>query len=145
VVASGPRTIDDLSVPQIADQLEGSGPLGGLAAGLAGARHELVHVLACDLPHADAALLRALGDRWRGEAALIPSAGGRPQPLHALWAADAATELAALLEQGVRSVMEAADRLGATVLTDDQTGALAGDPRWATNLNRPSDLQAGGA
>lgn len=145
VVASGSRTIDRLAVPQVRDQPQGAGPLGGLAAGLVRAEHQVVHVLACDLPHADLALLRALADRWRGEPAVIPSADGRPQPLHAVWAAGTAAALTALLDRGVRSVMDAVDRLGATILTDDETAVLATEPRWATNLNRPSDLQTGGA
>jgi molybdopterin-guanine dinucleotide biosynthesis protein A len=140
VVASGRRRIPDLAVPQVADRLRAPGPLAGLVAGLSAAAHPLVHVLACDLLHADAVLLSALAAGWRGEAAVVPSADGHPQPLHAVWAAAAAPRLAALAEGGVRSVVLAAERLGATVLDEATSASLAGDPRWARNANRPEDL-----
>ncbi len=143
VVASGPRTIDRLAVRQVADVRPGAGPLAGLAAGLAAVRHQVVAVLACDLLHPDTGLLAALARVWDGTAAVIPSVAGRAQPLHAVWAARAAEPMTALLDTDVRSVLQAADLLGATVLDDAATAALATDARWATNLNTPADLPHG--
>jgi molybdopterin-guanine dinucleotide biosynthesis protein A len=144
VVASGRRHISGLAVPQVADRLRAPGPLAGLVAGLGAAAHPVVHVLACDLLHADPVLLAALAARWRGEAAVVPSADGHPQPLHAVWSTAAAPRLATLAEGGVRSVVLAAERLGATVLDETASAALAGDPRWARNANRPEDLAGDG-
>lgn len=140
VVASGRRTIRGLSVPQVPDQRGGAGPLSGLAAGLLAAEQELAGVLAVDLPFAEPALLVALAAQWEGEAALVPSAGGRAQPLHAVWATSTAVSLAVLVGDGVRSVGEALDRLGARVLGDAESLALAGHDRWALNVNTPADL-----
>jgi molybdenum cofactor guanylyltransferase len=137
VVASGTRTIPGLRVAQVGDRLPGCGPLGGLVAGLEAVAGDLALVLACDLPDADTALLGQLADRWQGDAALIPSARGRPQPLHAVWSAAAAVQLGALVDAGVRPVLDAADRLGARVLDDDETAALHPAPRWWRNLNTP--------
>ena len=140
VVASGRRTIRGLSVPQVPDQRGGAGPLSGLAAGLLQAEHDVAAVLAVDLPEADAGLLRALIQRWDGEGVLIPSAGGRPQPLHAVWATANAVSLSVLIADGVRAVMEAATVLDARVLTDEETRALVAHDRWARNVNTPADL-----
>jgi molybdopterin-guanine dinucleotide biosynthesis protein A len=142
VVASGRRRIKDLDVPQIPDQLRDAGPLAGLASGLLQAQHELACVLAVDLPHADPGLFAALGERWEGQAALIPSAGGRAQPLHAVWATSTAIGVSVLVGDGVRSVLRAAEVLGARVLDDTETAELATDDRWAINLNAPEDLPA---
>lgn len=140
VVASGRRTIKGLAVPQVPDQQRDGGPLSGLAAGLLQAEHEAAHVLAVDLPYANAALLRALAAAWDGEAALIPSARGQAQPLHAVWSTSVAVTLSVLVADGVRSVLRAAEVLGARVLDDDQTSRLASDDRWAHNVNTPGDL-----
>ncbi|HUG83647.1 MAG TPA: molybdenum cofactor guanylyltransferase [Euzebya sp.] len=140
VVASGRRRIRGLAVPQVADHRGGGGPLNGLTAGLMAVRHDLACVLAVDLPHAEPTLFKALIDRWEGEAALIPSAGGKAQPLHAVWASTAVASLSLLVADGVRSVVQAAQAIGATVLDDEQTMALVGHDRWALNLNAPSDL-----
>lgn len=140
VVAAGRRRLEGLAVDQVPDHAGGGGPLSGLTAGLVAVQHDLACVLAVDMLHAEPALLRALVDRWQGEAALIPSAGGRAQPLHAVWATSAAIGLTVLVADGVRRVMEAAGALGATVLDDAQTMALVGHDRWAVNLNRPEDL-----
>lgn len=158
-VASGTRFIPALNVPQVADwgtlvdppvatgsrgspsSVETPGPLAGLAAGLAQARAEIVCVLAVDLPLADPDLFATLVDRWRGESALIPSVGNRPQPLHAVWSAATAPRLYALLQEGERSVMRAAEQVGALILDGPATRRLIAHDRWAHNVNRPDDLR----
>lgn len=140
VVASGRRTIKDLQAPQVPDHRGGAGPLSGLSAGLVHADHELACVLAVDLPHADVRLLTALAGRWQGEAVVVPSVGGRAQPLHAVWATSCAVSLAVLVGDGVRSVMQAVELLGGLVLSDAETLVLAGHDRWAHNVNTPADL-----
>ncbi|CAN5277620.1 molybdenum cofactor guanylyltransferase [soil metagenome] len=140
VVASGRRTIAAVEVPQVRDLRGGSGPLSGLIAALLQVDHDLAHVLAVDLPHADPALFSALAGMWAGEAALIPSAGGRAQPLHAVWATSTAVGMSLLMADGVRSVLRVAETMGARFLTDEETRDLVGDDRWAHNLNTPADL-----
>jgi molybdopterin-guanine dinucleotide biosynthesis protein A len=142
VVANGRRTLPDLDVAQIADQPPGVGPLGGIAAGLGQAEHDLVCVLAVDLPYADPDMFRALIERWQGEAAVIPTGAGQPQPLHAVWTAAAAPALGVLIADGVRSVGRAAAALDALVLDAQTTSELIDHDRWATNVNRPSDVDA---
>lgn len=138
LVASGDGVrLAGLDVPQIADAMPGAGPLGGLVAGLEAATYDLVAVVAVDMPDADAGVLRRLADRWDGQAAVVPRAGGRLQPLHAVWAKSAAPELRALLDRGERSVTAAAERLGALVIDADGWGP------FARNINRPEDVDLG--
>lgn len=141
VVAAGERRIDGLAVPSVPDQPRGIGPLGGLAGGLAAVDREIAWVLAVDMPTPDVELFRRLAAHWAGEPAIIPSAGGSPQPLHAVWSTDAAPAVTVLARAGVRSVVDAAVQLGARVLDDVETAALVDHDRWAWNVNRPSDLQ----
>jgi molybdenum cofactor guanylyltransferase len=135
LVASGDGArLGGLDVPQIADAMPGAGPLGGLLAGLEAAAHDLVAVIAVDMPHADPGVLRRLAAQWNGQAAVIPWAQGRVQPLHAVWSRATACDLRAVLGRGERSVIATAERLDALVINADGWGP------FATNLNRPEDL-----
>lgn len=134
LVASGGRHLDDLPWTQIDDRAPGAGPFGAILGGLAAASTDLVAVVAVDMPHADAALLRTLADRWTGQAAVVPVVNGRPQPLHAVYAVSALPRLAVLFDGGERSVTRALR------LTDAAFHAVAGPDRWARNLNTPDDV-----
>ncbi len=137
-VASGDgRRLNGLDVSQIADAVPDVGPLGGLVAGLQAAVHDLVAVVAVDMPDADAEVFKRLADCWNGQAAVVPRTGGRLQPLHAVWAKDAASDLRALLHHGERSITVAAERLGALVIDADEWGP------FAVNVNRPEHLRSG--
>jgi molybdopterin-guanine dinucleotide biosynthesis protein A len=59
----------------VQDDVKDAGPLGGLHAGLLGARHELVLCTACDYPFLSPAVLRLLLGRSAGHDAAVPLAG----------------------------------------------------------------------
>ncbi|HWB72229.1 MAG TPA: molybdenum cofactor guanylyltransferase [Egibacteraceae bacterium] len=144
VVASGDgRRLGWLGLPQVADAAARAGPLGGLVAGLERAAHPLVAVVAVDMPHASAPVLRLLAERWEGEPAVVARADGRLQPLHAVWAGAAAPALRARLAAGHYSVGEAARALGAQVGEPGQWAPADPSGRFARNLNRPDDLPGG--
>jgi molybdopterin-guanine dinucleotide biosynthesis protein A len=140
LVASGDgRRLAFLDLPQVPDAVAGAGPLGGLVAGLERARHPLVAVVAVDMPEASPDLLRLLASRWAGEAAIVPVDHAGPQPLHAVWAAGAAPALRAYLASGRRSVLAAAETLGAHYLSPAEWRDLDPAGRFARNLNTPQD------
>lgn len=132
IVAAGARIIDGLGVRQVADTGE-DGPLGGIVAGLAAAGTDLVAVVAVDMPAADPALLAGLAQRWGGQVAVVPRAGGMIQPLHAVYATPWSGRLGAALRAGERSPARVLADLEALVVDVD-------DGSFARNLNRVSDL-----
>jgi len=153
VVASGDgHRLDHLGVTQVADAQPGAGPLAGIAAGLESARHDLVAVIAVDMPAASPAVLALLAGLWRGEAAVVPVVAGRWEPLHAVWARSAAPGIAACLQAGERRVMDALATLGARLVGEAEWEAAEASeapepngpkPRkggFAANLNAPMDL-----
>ena len=153
VVASGDgHRLDHLGVTQVADALPGAGPLAGIAAGLESARHDLVAVIAVDMPAASPAVLALLAGLWRGEAAVVPVVAGRWEPLHAVWARSAAPGIVGCLQAGERRVMGALTALGARLVGEAEWEAAeaseAAAPkgpnpckgRFAANLNAPMDL-----
>jgi len=105
LVASG----DGLSRPgladgQVADLVEGLGPLAAIAGGLQALadRAEAVAVLAGDHLTPSPALLRLLAERRAAAAAAcaVVEADGHLQPLHAVWASAVADDVAAVVRAG---------------------------------------------
>lgn len=141
VVASGDgRRLAALDRPQVCDAGEGRGPLAGLVAGLEAVRHDLVAVLAVDLPNAHAGVLRRLARSWRGEPAVVPEVDGRLEVLHAVWARAAGSSLRARLASGEPAVTAAARALGVRSVGPDVWGDLDATAGFAANLNSPGDL-----
>lgn len=126
------------------DRWPDAGPLGGIATGLAAARHEWSLVLAADLPLLDAGLLRELLAQPRRAMALIPRHpgptrnGSGDEPLHALYHRSCLPLLERRLLQGRRQVVAALAELDPQVFPIDER-----DPRLRsfTNINTPEQLQ----
>ena len=123
-------------LPLVADDPDHpSGPLAGIAAGLAWARAEgfdLLAALACDVPGVDAAILRRL---------VLPGGGyaladGRIQSLCAVWPVTALDALTEALNGGDHpAVHEMLRRSGAAAVAFE-------DPAPFANINSPEDLAA---
>ena len=126
--------------PQLDDVRPGSGPLGGLVTGLAASPHELVAVVAVDLPWCSAALLWAAAEAWVDEDALVPVDDAGPQVLHAIYARKASATLQRYLDEGQSGVRDAMSRLDVRYLDEDFWRGFDPSGRFALNVNRPEDL-----
>jgi molybdopterin-guanine dinucleotide biosynthesis protein A len=122
----------------VADPRQGAGPLAGIATALGALDADIVVVLACDLPAASPAAVRAVVQALRDapEAHVaVPVLGGRPEPLHAAWRRSALPAVEAALAAGTGAVRAVLDALGAVPVEGL-------DPAWFANANRPADLAA---
>lgn len=91
VVVVGPPAVDRAGVARVLEDPPGSGPVAGLAAGLAhlsGSPSPVVVVLACDIPRGPAALPALLAAVADGDGARLV-ADGRPQHLVAAYRREA--------------------------------------------------------
>jgi molybdopterin-guanine dinucleotide biosynthesis protein A len=88
-VVGGDRAgIESLGLAWVADRHPGEGPLGGIVTALLASEHDLVVVLACDMPEVDATVPEALVRGLRDEPAAgvaVALAGRREQPLTSCW------------------------------------------------------------
>ncbi len=117
------------------------GPLAGIEAALAAARHDLVIVFACDMPLLRPALVRLLVRAAVDVDVAIPVVNGREEPL-------AAAYRVSCLES-VRSALSAGEGRPVAILKELQVRRLtaaelrAEDPRLVslTNINYPEDLE----
>ncbi|MGH3441203.1 MAG: molybdopterin-guanine dinucleotide biosynthesis protein B, partial [Nitriliruptorales bacterium] len=73
------------------------------------------------------AVLRLLAERWQGEAAVVPLVDGRVEPLHGVYARDAALRVRRLLYEGARGVTHAISHLGAVVVGEEEWQAADPD------------------
>lgn len=104
----------------------GLGPLGGIA--IAGTTFvcERSVVLGVDFPLVPSALLAALLERLGNRRAVVPSPGGRPQPLVAAYAGEALAALAGSFAGGERSVTRAVLALEPLAPADAELATMPG-------------------
>ncbi|MHB8621339.1 MAG: molybdenum cofactor guanylyltransferase, partial [Chloroflexota bacterium] len=83
LVTNTPGAYAFLGLPMFGDLYPGAGSLGGIYSGLTRALHQRALAVSCDLPLIDPAVVRFLLDLPFDYDLLVPSSGGRQQPLHA--------------------------------------------------------------
>ena len=109
-------------------------------AGLAARPFRRAIVLGVDFPLMRPSLLAGLAELLGDHTAVLPLAGGMPQPLAAIYAPAAAGRLAACLAAGERAVMPAVAQLRPLLVRDDVLVRLDGGPECFLNVNLPDDL-----
>lgn len=87
ITTNNPAPYAFLGLPLYRDRLPGRGALGGVYTALDAARGELVALVACDMPFANATLLAAQRDILLDEGcdAVIPRQGKYAEPFHAVY------------------------------------------------------------
>jgi molybdopterin-guanine dinucleotide biosynthesis protein A len=135
IVGGSMSDLAALSLPVVADDAPGEGPLGGVITAL---RHftEASHVLvtACDLPLLDAATVRNLVQAAQAdpERAATVAYTNRVEPALVVWTRASLGVVAALFADGERAVHRVIDQL------DTQNVQVYAQA--LTNVNRPLDL-----
>jgi molybdenum cofactor guanylyltransferase len=139
-----PTWIEGIAVRIVHDRMV-DGPLAGIEAALTYAHHELVIVVAADMPWLQPSLLRLLVRRaseQAGHDAVLPASDQGPEPLLAIYRRTVTTPLRALLESGERR---------ASALLGVIEGDLVPPATWRRadpdgislrNLNRPLDVSS---
>lgn len=115
-----------------ADREPGSGPLRALADFSPSA--PWVFVCACDLPRFDPVAVRYLRSKAEGFDAVIPVIGGKPQPLAALYSAEA-QKAAKSLDQSERRIMAWIQLLHAKMIEDAEMTRDDVSPKFLTSAN----------
>jgi molybdopterin-guanine dinucleotide biosynthesis protein A len=144
VVCNAEAQLPDLPVRVVPDTISGLGALGGLFTAMTEAQYELVAVVACDLPFANAGILAAAADLLRQtglDAAVPKSASEYFDPLHAVYRRDVcrAAIQKAIQEQKRRLISWFPD---VQVLELDMEFCREYDPRGLAffNINTPEDF-----
>jgi molybdopterin-guanine dinucleotide biosynthesis protein A len=141
IVANDPVPWSDLGLAIIPDRIPGAGPLAGLDAALAalGPDEEAVVCVAGDMPFLDARPLALLRDHPPVQA-VVPRAGGRPDPLFARYHRSCAPIVARALAQGRLKTIALLDELQVAYLEEPTLRLIDPGLRFLTNINTPDDL-----
>jgi molybdenum cofactor guanylyltransferase len=128
----------------VRDDVDGRGPLQGLAAGLRAltGRAEAAYLSSCDVPFLVPAFVRRLIDLLGNHDICVPDAGGYRQPLAALYRLTVAPMVERLLIDGQLRLAFLLD-VGATrFVAAEELLAVDPDLRTLRNLNSPEEYAA---
>jgi len=128
----GARLVPDFDPP--------SGPLGGLAAGLAAMKRDLAIVVACDMPLLNLDLLRYLIERAADFDAVVPLTGDQYEPLHAVYRRTCLAPIQHRLANNERRVISFFEDVRLSAVTETEWRVIDPDGRSVSNFNTPDDL-----
>lgn len=114
------------------DRKLAAGPMAGIEAGLAAARHDPVFVIACDMPFVTREVATIAVAAARTCDAAVPRIDGRPEPVCAAYRKSALPQITASLDAGHRRAADVLSGLDVTWL-EDVDGAVM------RSLNTPDD------
>ena len=127
------------SCPVLLDDFPDAGPLAGMERALGACAMPMLLVLAVDMPHMTASLLRELAARCRRDVGVIPRANGRIEPLAAFYPKASSQLSASLLVSGAKAVTGFAERCVRDGLAESIDLPLGRAVCFA-NWNAPVDL-----
>lgn len=145
VVTNRPEALSGAGLPVgarvLTDEVAYQGPLGGIATALAAASSDWVLVVAADMPWLEPSVVRALWDLRDSADVVVPVSERGPEPLLALYRAEACLPAArAALASGRRRVVA---MFGSVRVAEVPVEALrSADPelRSLVNVNTPEEL-----
>ncbi|MGI6037785.1 MAG: molybdenum cofactor guanylyltransferase [Limnochordia bacterium] len=142
LVTNNPESFQFLGLPMVADIYRDCGPLGGIHAGLAAQDNPHCLVVGADMPFIDPRVLKALTNyRW-GWDLVVPSHGGLPEYLHAVYSRRCLPAMEECLNQGKRRIRDMASLVKERMVPADR---LTQRPEQIFfNINTPADLERGG-
>jgi molybdopterin-guanine dinucleotide biosynthesis protein A len=131
----------------VADQTPGIGPLAGISSGLSRASHDLVLVLAVDMPFVQVGLLSYMAKLAADFQAVVPeildSYSGQltAEPLHAFYRRSCLAAITAHLEAGQRRVVSFLTDVRTRWVLPEEVARF--DPSFISfhNLNTPTDWE----
>ncbi len=141
VIVSGRKLRAGVDVPQVLDEQQASGPLAGLIAGLALVETPWVFAVACDMPFVTPAVVLQLASYRRGHQAVVPVAGGYPQPLAAFYAASTLEVMRANLAAGDKSLRGVLQKLEVRYVSEAELRDADPQLRSFLDLDTPQDFQ----
>ena len=114
------------------DRKHSAGPMAGIEAGLAAARHDPVFVIACDMPYVTRHVATLAVAAARMCDAAVPRIDGRPEPVCAAYRRSALPHITDSLDAGQRRAADVLATLDITWLEDIESDVMR-------SLNTPDD------
>ena len=125
----------------VGDQIPGSGPLGGIHAGLTAAVNPLSLVVACDMPFISPDLAGLLVERAEGHDAAVPRHGVYLEPLFAVYRKTCIPAIEESLLSLRYKVGGFYSRVRVSYVNETDWRPLTGPGEVFFNVNTPQDLK----
>jgi molybdopterin-guanine dinucleotide biosynthesis protein A len=127
----------------VADIVPGCGPLGGIHAALSATSAELNLILAVDLPFLEPRLLEYLIAEARKSESMItvPQAGGRFQPLCAIYRKEFTVVAESALQGGQNKIDLLFAKTNPRIVAEEELKRAGFSSGMFRNLNTPEDVQ----
>lgn len=140
IVTNTPEEYAYLGLPMVQDVIKGAGPLGGIFTGLKSIHDESGFFVACDMPCLNAPFVRYLVGAKEDHDAVVPRIGRMVEPLHAVYSKTSIEPLKAVIDSGVRQILELFSRIQVRYVEEETIRAFDPNLRCFLNVNRPEDL-----
>lgn len=125
----------------IGDVFRIRGPMTGIFSGFIFSEAPSLFVMACDMPSVSHKLVRLIKETYKGQEAVIPIFGGKPQPLLGVYSRSVCEIIESRLKSDNRSMMGLLDSIRVQFI--DERDVVRVDPEGKSfiNLNTPEDLR----
>jgi len=138
VLVGSQRSCDGLRA--VPDRVPGCGPLGGLHTAFAETRGDALVVVACDMPHVTAPLLKYLLALTAEADIVVPRTRCGLHPVCAAYARSCAAVVAEHLAEKRLAMMALFDVLRVRIVHEAELRAFGDGDRLLANVNTPEEL-----
>lgn len=139
IVGSRDRSAADDGLRYVADVHPGCGPLAGIEAALDGARHDLVAIVACDMPGLTAPLLAYLVAQASEADVVVPRTESGYHPLCAIYRRTCLPAVSRRLAAGRLAVKGLFEDVRVRDVPVSELVAFGTPARLLANVNTPAD------
>lgn len=139
IVTNNPKDYEYCGVRLERDIIPDCGPLGGIFTGLKLAVNQYCFIAACDMPFIDEDIIRHISG-VKGYDVVVPTIGGRYEPLFALYSKTCLAVLENQLLKRSLSVRDLYERCSVKELKSEELGREDIISLCFTNVNTPEDF-----
>jgi molybdopterin-guanine dinucleotide biosynthesis protein A len=141
VESAGKRDEFGIPIRVIPDRTRGCGPLAGLDAALASAQHDVLILLACDMPFVTAEFLGHLAGLAGDADAVVPRTERGYHPLCAAYTRACRPVVARLLDEGRLAMSGVLDAVRVRQVTGEELQAFGNPDYLLANVNTAADYE----
>jgi molybdopterin-guanine dinucleotide biosynthesis protein A len=146
VVAAPGQDVPPLSseVLIVRDEVEGRGPLGGLAAGLSAlkGKADAAYLSSCDVPLLQPEFVRAVISLLGDSSACVPRVGERLHPLAAVYRVAVLPVVREMLGAKIFRMTDLLSAIPSRIITDRELASTDAEFRSLRNVNTPDEYAA---
>lgn len=142
VITNTPADYSYLGVRTVRDLLPGRGALGGVFTAVFFAQTDHTFLAACDMPLLSPKVVQYLIERAARWDVVVPTIGGLPEPLHAVYSRRCLKPIEEVLLRGGRKLTDFYSKVRILRVPDEEIRPLDPELLSFRNINTPEDLTA---